>query len=113
MGIQRDVGLVGQQYALLGTILYVGILVGEVSSADPDNDTTDPQVPANRIIQLFPIAKFLGCLVICWVSPELVNVTDCRELWSCVMLLVRLGQDLWSFASCLDFSKGKRISEYS
>lgn len=38
MGIQRDVGLVGQQYALLGTILYVGILVGEVSFA---TDVTD------------------------------------------------------------------------
>jgi hypothetical protein len=31
MGIQTDTHLVGQQYALLGTILYIGILVGEVS----------------------------------------------------------------------------------
>jgi hypothetical protein len=30
MGIQTDTHLVGQQYALLGTILYIGILVGEV-----------------------------------------------------------------------------------
>ncbi|GFZ51514.1 hypothetical protein JCM24511_09281 [Saitozyma sp. JCM 24511] len=29
MGIQTDTHLVGQQYALLGTILYIGILVGE------------------------------------------------------------------------------------
>lgn len=30
MGIQTDEHLVGQQYSLLGTILYVGIIVGEV-----------------------------------------------------------------------------------
>lgn len=31
MGIRKDNNLVGQQYALLGTILYIGILLGEVS----------------------------------------------------------------------------------
>ena len=30
MGIRADTHLVGQQYALLGTILYIGILIGEV-----------------------------------------------------------------------------------
>ena len=30
MGIREDLGLTGQQYPLLGTILYVGILIGEV-----------------------------------------------------------------------------------
>jgi len=30
MGIRKDNNLVGQQYALLGTILYIGILIGEV-----------------------------------------------------------------------------------
>lgn len=69
MGIQRDVGLVGQQYALLGTILYVGILVGEVSTPYSWSLVfTDSQIPANRIIQLFPIAKFLGVLIILWVG---------------------------------------------
>jgi hypothetical protein len=31
MGIRTDNNLVGQQYALLGTILYIGIVLGEVS----------------------------------------------------------------------------------
>lgn len=31
MGIQVDNHLVGQQYSLLGTILYIGIIIGEVS----------------------------------------------------------------------------------
>jgi len=30
MGIQADNHLVGQQYSLLGTILYIGIIIGEV-----------------------------------------------------------------------------------
>ena len=30
MGIRDDTHLVGQDYALLGTILYIGILIGEV-----------------------------------------------------------------------------------
>lgn len=31
MGIRTDLNLTGQQYPLLGTILYIGILIGEVS----------------------------------------------------------------------------------
>ena len=31
MGIQTDAHLKGQDYSLLGTILYIGILIGEVS----------------------------------------------------------------------------------
>lgn len=90
MGIQRDVGLVGQQYALLGTILYVGILVGEVSSA---HIGADSQIPANRIIQLFPIAKFLGCLVILWVRRRVARKADrsghLGDVSCCVQDLVR------------------------
>lgn len=52
MGIRTDNNLVGQQYALLGTILYIGILVGEV--------------PINRLIQILPISKLLSFLVTCW-----------------------------------------------
>ena len=40
MGIQTDNHLKGQQYALLGTILYVGIIIGEVrASAPPPSQT--------------------------------------------------------------------------
>ena len=35
MGIQTDNKLHGQQYALLGTILYIGILIGEVRCPHP------------------------------------------------------------------------------
>ncbi|KAL7414359.1 MFS transporter [Mrakia frigida] len=52
MGIRTDNNLVGQQYALLGTILYIGILIGEV--------------PINRLIQILPISKLLSGLVTCW-----------------------------------------------
>ncbi|OCF40025.1 hypothetical protein I317_06163 [Kwoniella heveanensis CBS 569] len=52
MGIQADTHLVGQQYSTLGTILYVGYMIGEL--------------PVNRIIQKVPLGKFLGILVIIW-----------------------------------------------
>ena len=54
MGIQPDNHLHGQQYSLLGTILYSGIIIGEL--------------PVNRLIQRVRVAKLLGCLVICWVG---------------------------------------------
>ncbi|CAD6577491.1 MAG: hypothetical protein TREMPRED_001963 [Tremellales sp. Tagirdzhanova-0007] len=52
MGIQTDNKLHGQQYALLGTILYIGILIGEL--------------PVNQLIQRVRVAKFLGSIIICW-----------------------------------------------
>jgi MFS family permease len=50
--LQPDNHLVGQQYALLGTMLYVGITLGEV--------------PVNRVIQRFPVAKIMAALVFFW-----------------------------------------------
>ncbi|KAK6070355.1 2-ketogluconate transporter [Seiridium cupressi] len=52
MHIQKDAGLVGQQYSWLGTILYMGILVGEY--------------PTNFLIQKLPVAKYLAANVFCW-----------------------------------------------
>ncbi|KAJ5893221.1 hypothetical protein N7495_004912 [Penicillium taxi] len=52
MGIKQDAHLVGQQYSLLGTILYIGILVGEY--------------PQNLILQKFPVAKTLAINVFIW-----------------------------------------------
>lgn len=64
MGIQTDVGLVGQQYALLGTILYVGILVGEVSpSALPKIDSTDPRQSHHPTLPHRQIPRLLGDLM--------------------------------------------------
>ncbi|CRG92605.1 putative transporter C417,10 [Talaromyces islandicus] len=52
MGLQKDTGLVGQQYSWLTTCIYIAVLVVEY--------------PTNWIIQRVPIAKYLGFNVICW-----------------------------------------------
>ncbi|KAI2950737.1 hypothetical protein CBS147323_10665 [Aspergillus niger] len=52
MGIKDDAHLVGQEYSLLGTILYIGILVGEY--------------PQNLLLQKFPVAKMLSVNVFIW-----------------------------------------------
>jgi hypothetical protein len=52
MGIKTDAHLVGQDYSWLGTILYMGVLVGEY--------------PTNLLLQKFPVAKYLAINVGCW-----------------------------------------------
>ncbi|KAF7586290.1 hypothetical protein BBP40_009146 [Aspergillus hancockii] len=52
MGIKTDAQLVGQEYSWLGTILYIGILVGEY--------------PQNLLLQKFPLAKTLAINVFIW-----------------------------------------------
>ncbi|KAK4062352.1 hypothetical protein Trihar35433_9173 [Trichoderma harzianum] len=52
MGIKTDAHLVGQQYSWLGTILYLGILVGEY--------------PQNFLLQKLPVGKLLAANVFCW-----------------------------------------------
>ncbi|KAJ6093975.1 hypothetical protein N7467_002820 [Penicillium canescens] len=52
MGIKDDTHLVGQQYSWLGTILYIGILVGEY--------------PQNLLLQKLPVAKTLAVNVFIW-----------------------------------------------
>ncbi|KAK4687960.1 uncharacterized protein P7C73_g2148, partial [Tremellales sp. Uapishka_1] len=69
MGIQQDTNLHGQQYALLGTILYIGILVGEL--------------PMNRLIQRVRLGKFLGILVTVWGAIVLCHAA-CKT-WSQLM----------------------------
>ncbi|KAI8578567.1 hypothetical protein K450DRAFT_246400 [Umbelopsis ramanniana AG] len=54
MGIQKDTGLVGQEYAWLSTCIYIGILFVEY--------------PMNYIIQRVPIGKFLGFCIFCWAA---------------------------------------------
>ena len=46
MGIKKDAHLVGQDYSWLGTILYMGVLVGEY--------------PTNLLLQKLPVAKYLA-----------------------------------------------------
>ncbi|KAH8881385.1 allantoate permease [Thozetella sp. PMI_491] len=52
MNIQKDAGLVGNEYSWLGTILYMGVLVGEY--------------PTNLLLQKLPVAKYLAVNVFCW-----------------------------------------------
>ncbi|EME77918.1 uncharacterized protein MYCFIDRAFT_33418 [Pseudocercospora fijiensis CIRAD86] len=52
MGLQTDLHLVGQQFSWLTTCIYIAILIVEY--------------PINRLIQVLPIAKFLGTCVIIW-----------------------------------------------
>lgn len=107
MGIQQDLNLVGQQYALLGTILYVGILVGEVSTilgfCNDCKDATDTyQVPVNRAIQRFPVAKMLGFLVITWVSPTSVRLV--LHLQASGQVLMVQGAIVMCHAACTTWS---------
>jgi len=46
MNIREDANLKGQDYSWLGTILYMGVLVGEW--------------PTNMLLQRFPVAKYLS-----------------------------------------------------
>jgi hypothetical protein len=46
MGLEDDAKLTGDDYSWLGTILYIGILVGEY--------------PTNLALQKLPIAKYLA-----------------------------------------------------
>ncbi|RFU26840.1 hypothetical protein B7463_g9497, partial [Scytalidium lignicola] len=52
MGIQKDAHLTGSEYNWLGTILYLGVLVGEY--------------PTNLIAQKVPLAKYLSLNVFLW-----------------------------------------------
>ncbi|KFY91695.1 hypothetical protein V500_04514 [Pseudogymnoascus sp. VKM F-4518 (FW-2643)] len=52
MGIQDDAHLVGQDYSWLGTILYMGVLVGEY--------------PTNLLLQKLPVAKYVAANVFLW-----------------------------------------------
>lgn len=52
MNIKQDANLKGQEYSWLGTILYMGVLVGEY--------------PTTRLLQRLPVAKYLSVNVFCW-----------------------------------------------
>jgi hypothetical protein len=54
MGWQKDVGAVGQDYALTSTFLWVGVIFGE------------PVV--NQLNRRLPIAKVLGTAMVFWTA---------------------------------------------
>ncbi|KAL7955567.1 MFS general substrate transporter [Trichoderma compactum] len=93
MGIKTDAHLVGQQYSWLGTILYLGILVGEY--------------PQNFSLQKLPVGKLLAANVFCWgavvaCSAATTNFGGPMALWfllgsfeSCVQPAMTLLTSMW------------------
>ncbi|QKX55285.1 uncharacterized protein TRUGW13939_02377 [Talaromyces rugulosus] len=82
MGIKKDAHLVGQQYSWLGTILYIGILVGEY--------------PQNVLLQKFPVAKTLAVNVFIWGAVVTCSAASTRFA-SLMMVRFLLG----FFESCV------------
>lgn len=70
MGILDDARLQGQQYSWLGTILYIGILVGEY--------------PQNYLLQKFPVGKFL--------AAKYVDITPSGKHWLTTVQRVSVGK---------------------
>lgn len=52
MGIQEDIGLVGDNYQWLGSMFYFGYLAWEY--------------PTNRLLQRLPLAKYSSLNIIAW-----------------------------------------------
>ncbi|KAK7712438.1 hypothetical protein SLS64_004822 [Diaporthe eres] len=82
MGIQKDTHLVGQQYSWLGTILYMGVLVGEY--------------PTNVLLQKLPVAKYLSVNVFCW-GVVIACSAACKNFGSLMAVRFLLGV----FESCV------------
>lgn len=82
MGIQEDTHLVGQQYSWLGTILYMGVLVGEY--------------PTNVLLQKLPVAKYLSANVFCW-GVVIACSAACKNFGSLMAVRFLLGV----FESCV------------
>lgn len=82
MGIQEDTNLVGQQYSWLGTILYMGVLVGEY--------------PTNVLLQKLPVAKYLSANVFCW-GVVIACSAACKNFGSLMAVRFLLGV----FESCV------------
>lgn len=82
MGIQEDTNLVGQQYSWLGTILYMGVLVGEY--------------PTNVLLQKLPVAKYLSANVFCW-GVVITCSAACKNFGSLMAVRFLLGV----FESCV------------
>lgn len=51
-GLRADLGLVGQDYSWASSMFYFGYLVG--------------QIPANYLLQKFPIGKFAATNLLIW-----------------------------------------------
>ncbi|KAF9634937.1 Major facilitator superfamily [Lasiodiplodia theobromae] len=82
MGINDDAHLHGNQFSWLGTILYMGILVGEY--------------PTNFLLQKLPVAKYLAVNVFLW--GAVVTCSAAATNWGALMAVRFL---LGIFESCV------------
>lgn len=71
MGIKKDTDLVGDDYALLGTMFYVGYLVWEY--------------PTSYLMQRLPLAKYLSINIVIW-GGILACTAACKD-WAGLMLV--------------------------
>lgn len=71
MGLKTDTHLVGNDYALLGTIFYIGYLVWEY--------------PTNVFMQRLPLAKYLSANIVIW-GVILACTAACKN-WTDLMLV--------------------------
>ncbi|CAA7259541.1 unnamed protein product [Cyclocybe aegerita] len=76
MGIREDTNLVGQEYAWLTTCVYIAILVWEF--------------PTNRLLQRFPIAKYLSFNIMAW-GVVLACTAACKNFAGLVVVRTLLG----------------------
>lgn len=83
MGWRKNVGAVGQDYALTSTFLYVGIIIGEpivshhLGTVNRSPLLTDPR-QVNQCIRRFPVAKILGYSMVCWTAVRSLQHSTVR-----------------------------------
>lgn len=75
MGWRQDVGARGQDYAMTGTMLWIGVMVGEPF--------------ASQFVRRFPIAKMLSCTMVAWtaLSFSLAFSMSVPPVWAIRFLL--------------------------
>ncbi|KAF9008901.1 major facilitator superfamily domain-containing protein [Cyathus striatus] len=76
MGIREDTNLKGQEYAWLTTCVYIAILVWEF--------------PTNRLLQRFPIAKYLSFNIAAW-GAVLACTAACNNFVGLMVVRTLLG----------------------
>ncbi|KAK6909677.1 hypothetical protein L486_00676 [Kwoniella mangroviensis CBS 10435] len=86
MGWQKDVGAVGQDYALTSTLLWVGIICGE------------PIV--NQFVRKLPVAKVLGISIVIW-SALVMGLAFSLDVKPVFAIRFLLGFFESSFSPCL------------
>lgn len=76
LGIYRDTGISHDQFGLLGSMLYIGQIVSQVSQSiskqniHKANMCYTMQLPSAYIMQRVPMSKFLGITTFLWGATQ-------------------------------------------